>query len=354
MPGPVAVPGLEGSACASLTRLLRALQACLLPAHARPRFLQRQPPAFTCVVAARRWHGQDGFSHDWLQLEAAGATSQLLFAPEGEGGTLLLTHNPGEAQSLSWPTRGCDLPARRRCSARADPSRRPTLNPQDNRMLPNTVEGVPRGDRKMRRHFTTASATSGASRRATSLLRVVFGESPPQWRIAARSSRRRARLLPIDGLTIGRDQLLDRRRAGAPRSPEVDGSLRYHPCCSSGSASTSTDAAPVPAGAPYATDQVSRPLRRQLRQRDPPRCRLAENGEGAALTGSFGSFPAYTVLDQLNFNEAGENPPPPPPPDAIAPRARRPQAAEPLWLGLGRRRCAERQAADPPFLQRGA
>jgi hypothetical protein len=30
------------------------------------------------------------------------------------------------------------------------------------------------------------------------------------------------------------------------------------------------------------------------------------NGDGAALQGPFGSFPAYTVLDQLDFNEAGE------------------------------------------------
>jgi hypothetical protein len=33
---------------------------------------------------------------------------------------------------------------------------------------------------------------------------------------------------------------------------------------------------------------------------------ISENGKGADLNGPFGSFPAYTVLDQLNFNDAGE------------------------------------------------
>jgi outer membrane porin, OprD family len=33
---------------------------------------------------------------------------------------------------------------------------------------------------------------------------------------------------------------------------------------------------------------------------------ISENGKGADLNGAFGSFPAYTVLDQLNFNDAGE------------------------------------------------
>ena len=33
---------------------------------------------------------------------------------------------------------------------------------------------------------------------------------------------------------------------------------------------------------------------------------ISANGKGADLNGPFGSFPAYTVLDQLNFNDAGE------------------------------------------------
>ena len=50
---------------------------------------------------SRAWAGgsalaiKTGFLDDWLQLEAAGATSQPLFAPEDEGGTLLLTAGPG-------------------------------------------------------------------------------------------------------------------------------------------------------------------------------------------------------------------------------------------------------------------
>ena len=33
---------------------------------------------------------------------------------------------------------------------------------------------------------------------------------------------------------------------------------------------------------------------------------ISSNGKDADLVGPFGSFPAYTVLDQLNFNDAGE------------------------------------------------
>ena len=33
---------------------------------------------------------------------------------------------------------------------------------------------------------------------------------------------------------------------------------------------------------------------------------ISANGKDADLSGPFGSFPAYTVLDQLNFNDAGE------------------------------------------------
>ena len=47
-------------------------------------------------------------------------------------------------------------------------------------------------------------------------------------------------------------------------------------------------------------------LRRQLRRRDAPRRPAPRTATVPALQGPFGSFPAYTVLDQLDFNEAGE------------------------------------------------
>lgn len=42
-----------------------------------------------------------GYLDNWLQLEGAAATSQPLYAPEGEGGTLLLTDNQAEVSSLA-------------------------------------------------------------------------------------------------------------------------------------------------------------------------------------------------------------------------------------------------------------
>jgi hypothetical protein len=59
------------------------------------------------------------------------------------------------------------------------------------------------------------------------------------------------------------------------------------------------------AGAPYATSQVS--ARFAVSYRDATLlAAVSANGDDADLSGPFGSFPAYTVLDQLNFNDAGE------------------------------------------------
>jgi hypothetical protein len=48
------------------------------------------------------------------------------------------------------------------------------------------------------------------------------------------------------------------------------------------------------------------PFERSRRSRAAFLAAISENGKGADLNGPFGSFPAYTVLDQLNFNDAGE------------------------------------------------
>jgi hypothetical protein len=82
-----------------------------------------------------------GYLDDWLQFEAAGATSQPLHAPAGEGGTLLLTDNQAEVSSFAVANAklrglGQELTVGRQLI------KTPYINPQDNRMLPNTVEGT--------------------------------------------------------------------------------------------------------------------------------------------------------------------------------------------------------------------
>ena len=75
---------------------------------------------------SRAWAGgsalaiKTGFLDDWLQFEAAGATSQPLFAPDGEGGTLLLTQTGGgqlvchrQCAHAIYGPRGCARPAAR-------------------------------------------------------------------------------------------------------------------------------------------------------------------------------------------------------------------------------------------------
>jgi hypothetical protein len=96
---------------------------------------------------SRAWAGgsaiavRTGFLDDWLQFEAAAATSQPLWAPEGEGGTLLLTDNQAEVSSPAIANARMRLAGQEIVLGR-QLIKTPYINPQDNRMLPNTVEGA--------------------------------------------------------------------------------------------------------------------------------------------------------------------------------------------------------------------
>ena len=82
-----------------------------------------------------------GFLRDWLQFEAAAATSQPLYAPEGDGGTLLLTDNQAEVSSPAIANARIRFGGQEIVLGR-QLVKTPYINPQDNRMLPNTVEGA--------------------------------------------------------------------------------------------------------------------------------------------------------------------------------------------------------------------
>jgi outer membrane porin, OprD family len=82
-----------------------------------------------------------GFLRDWLQFEVAAATSQPLYAPEGDGGTLLLTDNQAEISSPAIANARMRFGGQEIVLGR-QLVKTPYINPQDNRMLPNTVEGA--------------------------------------------------------------------------------------------------------------------------------------------------------------------------------------------------------------------
>jgi hypothetical protein len=261
---------------------------------------------------SRAWAGgsalavKTGFLDDWLQLEAAGATSQPLFAPEGEGGTLLLTQNQAEVSSFAIANARMRFAGQEAVLGR-QLIKTPYINPQDNRMLPNTVEGaiVTRRPEDAKTFDYGVGYLWGFKARDSSYF-VPFSEelgvSEDRGVLASG-----AKAVPIDGLTIGAinywiaDVL-------STTFAEVDWIIQAAPLqfrFSVNYTDQRTVGADLLAGAPYVTDQVSARFAASYAN-----VTLlvagSQNGEGAALQGPFGSFPAYTVLDQLNFNEAGE------------------------------------------------
>jgi len=96
-------------------------------------------------VPSRAWAlgGWAGLRTPWIgesvQLGAVGYTSQRLYGPRDEGGTLLLQSNqdPINVIGLAW---GALRLAGQTFTAYRQLIDRPFINPQDNRMVPNTFE----------------------------------------------------------------------------------------------------------------------------------------------------------------------------------------------------------------------
>ena len=261
---------------------------------------------------SRAWAGgsalaiKTGYLDDWLQLEAAGATSQPLFAPEGEGGTLLLTQNQAEVSSFAIANARMRLTGLEAVLGR-QLVKTPYINPQDNRMLPNAVEGAVitrRRDEAKTLDYGVGYLWGFKARDSSHFLPFSeeLGVTEDRGVLAAG-----AKVVPIDGLTLGAidywiadvlnttfaeaDWIID----AAPMQFRV--SVNY--------TDQRTVGADLIAGAPYETNQVS--ARFAASYADATLLVAGSHtGDGAELQGPFGSFPAYTVLDQLDFNEAGE------------------------------------------------
>lgn len=247
-----------------------------------------------------------GYLDDWLAFEAAGATSQPLYAPEGEGGTLLLTDNQAEVSSFAIANArlrgfGQELTLGRQLI------KTPYINPQDNRMLPNAVEGAV----LMRRRDEAQTFDYGFGylwgfKARDSSYFVPFSQElgiAEDRGVAAGG----AKLVPVPGLTLGAiDYLIpDVLNTAFTEADWIipDGAMTYR--ISVNYTDQRTVGEDLIAGAPYATRQIAGRVAASYRDAT-VLVAGSDNGDAAALQGPFGSFPAYTVLDQLNFNAAGQ------------------------------------------------
>jgi hypothetical protein len=247
-----------------------------------------------------------GYLDDWLQLEIAGATSQPLWAPEGEGGTLLLTDNQAEVSSFGIANAhlrgfGQELTIGRQLV------KTPYINPQDNRMLPNAVEGVA----LMRRRDEAETLDYGfgylwgfKSRDSSYFVPFTEELGVEQDRAVAVAG---AKVMPVKGLTVGAiDYLIpDVLNTAFAEFDWIVDLAPFQLRFSANYTNQSTVGADLLAGAPYSTNQVSERIAASYADAT-VLVAASHNGSEAALQGPFGSFPAYTVLDQLNFNDAGQ------------------------------------------------
>jgi len=262
--------------------------------------------------ASKAWAGGtalallSGFHDGWLQLELAGATSQPLWAPEDEGGTLLLTDDQAEVSQLAIANArlrgfGQDLVVGRQLI------KTPYLNPQDNRMIPNAFEGV-----ALMREADEAQTFDygfgylwGFKARDSSRF-VPFSEAlgvSEDRGIAVGG----AKVMPAKGLTIGAIDYLVPDVLNTTFA-EADWIIDAAPMqfrVSANYTDQRTVGSELMHGAPYATNQFSVRVAASY-DNATVLAAASQNGDGADLQGPFGSFPAYTVLDQLNFNQAGQ------------------------------------------------
>lgn len=251
---------------------------------------------------------RSGYFRQWLQLEAAVATSQPVYAPSGEGGTLLLTDNQAEVSSVAVANARVRLVEHELVLGR-QLIKTPYVNPQDNRMIPNTVEGAAITRRRDRAEVLDYGFGYlwGFKARDSSYF-VPFSQE-----LGVAEDRgvlvAGFKMTPVEGLTFG---AIDYRIADVLNTafseidwlfPVVGDGLQFR--ISVNYTDQRTIGEQLIAGAPYATSQVA--ARFATSYEDATLlAAISSNGDDADLSGPFGSFPAYTVLDQLNFNDAGE------------------------------------------------
>jgi hypothetical protein len=302
---------------------------------------------------SRAWAGgsalasKTGYLDDWLQLEAAGATSQPLFAPEGEGGTLLLTQNQAEVSSFAIANARMRFTGLEAVLGR-QLFKTPYINPQDNRMLPNAVEGAVitrRRDEAQTLNYGVGYLWGFKTRDSSHFLPFSdeLGVTEDRGVLAAG-----AKVVPIEGLTLGAidywiADVLNTTFAEADwiiraTSMQFRVSVNY--------TNQRTVGADLIAGRAVRDEPNLRALCRKLCRCDAA-CRRLAHRRRCRVTRSVRQLPCLYRARPARLQPGGRK-------ERRGRRRlrfvevahRRTQGADPLRLGLGRRRCAERQAAD--------
>ncbi len=250
---------------------------------------------------------RSGYYDGWLQLEAAVASSQPLYAPDGEGGTLLLTDQQAEVSSVALANARARLPEQEIVLGR-QLVKTPYINPEDTRMIPNAVEGavLTRRREKAKTFDYGAGYLWGFKARDSSRF-VSFSEELglPEDRGVFVAG---AKAMPLPGLTVGAIEylipdVLNTAYAEIDWLPRPIGDVQLHFAVNATDQRTiGQDLLPGPG---FTASQVSALAAASYRDAT-VLLAVSSNGNDADLVGPFGSFPAYTVLDQLNFNDAGE------------------------------------------------
>ena len=288
-----------------------------------------------------------GYLDDWLQFEAAGATSQPLHAPAGEGGTLLLTDNQAEVSSFAIANAklrglGQEVTVGRQLI------KTPYINPQDNRMLPNAVEGTV----LMRRRDEAETFDYGIGYLWGFKARDRSYFVPFSEELGVAEDRGvlagGAKVVPIPGLTIGAIDYLIADVVNTTFA-EVDwiipdGAMTYR--LSANYTDQRTVGENLLGGAPYATRQVSGRVAASYREAT-LLVAGSINGDEAALKQSVRQLSCLYRARPARFQRRG-------PKDVrrrrglrfLAHHRRRAEAANALRLVLGRDQCERRPAPE--------
>jgi len=253
------------------------------------------------------WY-ESGYLRNWLQVGAAVFSSQPLFAPDGEGGTFLLTKDQDQMTTLGLAYGRMRFLNHELVVGRQH-IKTPYANPHDTRMIPVAFEGAvltPRHDMVETFNYITGYLWRYKPRDSSIFEPFSDGLGVQEDRGMLING---VKFNPVQGLTIGAidywiaDTLniayaeVDWLWPTSTHDPKYRFSINYTDQRSVGKQ--------LIEGAPYNTFQVSARFAVSFRALT-LRTAVSANGDDADILSPFGSFPAYTILDEAHFERAGE------------------------------------------------
>ena len=277
----------------------------------RTGYLDRKNPDATqsqaWAAGSDLWY-QSGYLRDWLQIGAAVFTSQPIFAPDGEGGTFLLAKDQDQMTTLGLAYGRIRFLNHELVIGRQH-IKTPYANPHDSRMIPVAFEGavlIPRQDMVETFNYITGYLWRYKPRDSSVFESFSEGLGVEEDRGMLVNG---VKFIPVQGLTIGAidywiaDTLNTAYAEVDWLLPSSTHDLKYR------FGINYTDQRSVGKqlieGAPYSTFQVSARFAVSYGSLT-FRTAVSANGDDAAIRSPFGSFPAFTTLDEANFERAGE------------------------------------------------